>query len=154
LQLQGASNSPQLGLSKGSYNHIVNNVFFYNIADISLLGNHTTVSGNIDTGDAYRVIYVAGDYNNITGNELKGIEVMGNHNWVAYNAVDYVTKNGVGNTFLDNNADRHVITVAPEPTTPSPSVPELSWLLTVPFLLSMLFIAMVLRHRKIDNLKQ
>jgi hypothetical protein len=141
-------------LSNGSYNRIVNNVFFYNIADVSLLGNHTTVSGNIDTGGAYRVIYVVGDYNNITGNELKGIEVTGNHNWVAYNAVDYVSKNGVGNTFLDNNADRHVITVAPEPTTPSPSVPELSWLLTVPFLLFMPFVAMVLWHRKMANLKQ
>jgi hypothetical protein len=142
-------------LSNGSYNQIVNNVFFYNIADISLLGDHTTVSGNIDTEGAYRVIYVDGDYNNITGNELKGIEVTGNHNWVAYNAVDYVTKNGVGNTFLDNIADRHVSTVAPKPTTsPSPSAPELSWLLTVPFLLSMLFIAMVLRHRRIANLKQ
>jgi hypothetical protein len=64
-------------LSNGSYNQIVNNVFFYNIADISLLGDHTTVSGNIDTGGAYRVIYVDGDYNNITGNELKGIEVTG-----------------------------------------------------------------------------
>lgn len=141
-------------LVNGSYNQIVNNVFFYNIADISLLGNHTTVSGNIDTGGAYRVIYVEGDYNNITGNELKGIEVRGNHNWIAYNAVDYVSKNGVGNTFLDNTVDRHVITVAPESTTPSASVPELSWLLIVPFLLSMLFVAMVLRHRKMANLKQ
>jgi hypothetical protein len=141
-------------LANGSYNRIVNNVFFYNIADISLLGNHTTVSGNIDTSGAYRVIYVEGDYNNITGNELKGIEVSGNHNWVAYNAVDYVTKNGVDNTFLDNNPDGHVATVAPESTTPSPSVPELSWLLIVPFLLSILFVAMVLRHRKMVNFKQ
>jgi len=140
-------------LANGSYNRIVNNVFFYNIADISLLGNHTTVSGNLDTGGAYRVIYVEGDYNSITGNELKGIEVSGNHNWVAYNAVDYVTKNGVGNTFLDNNPEGHVITVAPESTTPSPSVPELSWLLIVPFLLSILLVALA-RHRKPANLKQ
>ncbi len=126
----------------------MNNIFFYNIADISLLGNHTTLSGNLDTGGAYRVIYVEGDYNNITGNEIKGIEVTGNHNSVTYNAVEYVTNNGVNNTFLDNSPDRHVITVPPESTIPSPSIPELSWLLILPFLLSMLFVAMVLRHRK------
>ncbi len=106
-------------LSNGSYNRIVNNVFFYNIADISLLGNYTTVSGNLDTGGAYRVIYVDGDYNTITGNELKGIEVSGNHNSVMHNAVEYVTKNGMNNTFEDNDANGHAITVAPEPRTPT-----------------------------------
>lgn len=106
-------------LSNGGYNRIINNVFFYNLGDISLLGNYTTVSGNLDTGGAYRVLYVDGDYNNVTGNELKGIEVSGNHNWIAHNAVDYVVKDGVNNTFLDNDPDGHVITVAPEPTTPT-----------------------------------
>jgi hypothetical protein len=106
-------------LVNGSYNRIVNNVLFYNLADISLLGNYTTVSGNIDTGGAYRVIYVDGDFNNVTGNELEEIEVSGSHNWVAHNAVEYVVKNGVDNTYEDNDVDGHVITVAPEPTTPT-----------------------------------
>jgi hypothetical protein len=106
-------------LSNGSYNRIINNVFYYNIADISLIGNYTTVSGNLDTGGAYRVIYVEGNYNNVTGNELKGIEVSGNHNRVAHNAVEYVAKNGFDNTYEDNDTEGRVITVAPEPTTPT-----------------------------------
>jgi hypothetical protein len=106
-------------LSNGSYNRIFNNVFYYNLADVCLLGNYTNVSGNLDTGGAYRVFYVDGDYNNVTGNELKGIEVNGHHNWVAHNAVEYVAKNGVDNTFEGNDVDEHLITVAPEPTTPT-----------------------------------
>jgi hypothetical protein len=106
-------------LSNGSYNRIINNVFYYNLADVSLLGNYTTVSGNLDTGGAYRVFYVDGDYNNVTGNELEGIEVNGNHNWVTRNAVEYVAKNGVDNTIESNDVDEHLITVAPEPTTPT-----------------------------------
>jgi hypothetical protein len=135
-------------LANGSYNQIVNNVFFYNIVDISLLGNHTTVSGNIDTGGAYRVIYVEGDYNRITENKLKGIEVRGNHNWIAYNEVDYLSKNGMNNTYIDNEVDRVYPPEQTTPTTPSSSVPELSWLLIISFLLSILFVAIVLRRRK------
>ncbi len=141
-------------LANGSYNRIVNNVFFYNIADVSLLGNHTTVSGNIDTGGAYRVIYVEGNYNSITENKLKGIEVRGNHNWIAYNEVDYLSKNGLNNTYLDNDAGRVYPPEPTAPTNPSPSVPELPWLLIVTFLLSMFFVAIMLRHRKTANLTQ
>jgi|YelNatPaOPRAMG01_1025707.scaffolds.fasta_scaffold08947_6 hypothetical protein len=38
--------------------------------------------------------------------------------------------------------------------TPTPTVPELSWLLIVPLLLSMLSIALIVKHRKTANFKQ
>ncbi len=37
---------------------------------------------------------------------------------------------------------------------PSPTVPELSWLVIVPLLLSMFAVAVIFRHRKTSNLKQ
>jgi hypothetical protein len=56
-------------------------------------------------------------------------------------------------------------TSTPEPSTtpspsvsdspiPSPTVPELSWLVILPLLLSVFFLALALRHRKTANLKQ
>jgi hypothetical protein len=44
----------------------------------------------------------------------------------------------------------------PAPSTspiPTPTVPELSWLAVIPLIVSVLFIAMVFRHRKTPNLK-
>jgi len=38
--------------------------------------------------------------------------------------------------------------------TPSPTVPEMSWLVIVPLLLSIFAVALVVRHRKTANLKQ
>jgi acetyltransferase-like isoleucine patch superfamily enzyme len=113
-------NSGGLGmLVNGSHSVIANNVFFHNLADISLNSGYATVAGNNDTGGAYRVFYVNSDYNNLTKNDLKGIEVGGNHNIVAENTLDYLFKGGKDNIYLNNIVDGKVETSTPQPTFPS-----------------------------------
>jgi nitrous oxidase accessory protein NosD len=53
-----------------------------------------------------------------------------------------------------NNVDHYPLTqqVVVTTTTPTPTVPELSWLVIVPLLFSLLFVAVMLRHRKTTNL--
>ena len=110
-------NSGGLGiLVNGSHSVIANNVFFHNLADISLNSGYATVAGNNDTGGAYRVFYVNSDYNNLTKNDLKGIEVGGNHNIVAENTLDYLFKAGEDNIYLNNIVDGKVETSIPQPT--------------------------------------
>jgi hypothetical protein len=104
-------NSGGLGiLVNGSHSIIANNVFFHNLADISLNGGYTTVAGNNDTGGAYRVFYVNSDYNNLTKNDLKGI--------VAKNTLDYLFKAGEDNIYLNNIVDGKVETSTSQPTFP------------------------------------
>jgi len=40
------------------------------------------------------------------------------------------------------------------PNSPTPTVPELSWLAVVPLLLSVFAVAVIVRHRKTDNLNK
>ena len=79
------------------------------------------------------------------------------------NAIE-IDSSGIGNTpyvVNSNNSDNYpllipfsnkpIANVTPSLSlspTPTPTVPELSWLVVVPLLLSLLSIAMVLRHRK------
>ena len=110
-------NSSGLGiLVNGNYSRITNNIFFHNLADISLNSGYATVAGNNDTGGAYRVFYVNSDYNNLTKNDLKGIEVGGNHNIVAENTLDYLFKGGKDNIYLNNLVDGEVETSTLQPT--------------------------------------
>jgi parallel beta-helix repeat protein len=72
-----------------------------------------------------------------------------------------IDSSGIGNTpyvINEDNVDHYPlmnqvdITVTPMPTiTPSPSVPEFSWLAILPLLLLTIFIANTLRHRKKAN---
>ena len=51
-----------------------------------------------------------------TKNDLKGIEVGGNHNIVAENTLDYLFKAGEDNIYLNNIVDGKVETSIPQPT--------------------------------------
>jgi hypothetical protein len=54
-----------------------------------------------------------------------------------------------GNTFLDNVY--YLAKTTPSLPPQSPTVPELSWLAILPLFISVLFIAIILRHRKTAN---
>ncbi len=81
--------------------------------------------------------------------------------------ISIATTDSLGNTTLEEFMGAFYITVIALPTpspsqtptpspspnpiitpTPTPTVPELSWLIILPLLLSMLFVVVILRHRK------
>lgn len=104
----------------GNHGVISNNIFYHNLADMSIAGDYTTVTGNIDTGGAYMVFYVNSNYNNLTKNQLKGIEIGGDHNMVANNTVEYLYGiEGKNNTSLNNMVDGQLQTITPQPTFPT-----------------------------------
>ncbi len=117
-------NSGSLGiLVNGSHTVISNNIFFRNLADISLPGGPSTgyakVIGNNVTSGAYSTFYVDSDYNNLTKNNLVEILVGGNHNVIANNTVDRLYMEcGDGNIYLDNIVKGQLQTSTPEPLSP------------------------------------
>ncbi len=113
-------NSGGLGiLVNGSHAAILNNIFFNNLADIQLQSGYSTVTGNNDTGGAYRAFYVNSDYNNLTKNNLKEIAVFGSHNTIEQNTVEYLSnQKGNDNIYLDNIVNGQVQSSTPKPTSP------------------------------------
>ncbi len=133
--------------------------------NISYSGCGTTIygaNGNIISNNNYvnnTVQFSANeDYYLIWGGS-RSINTINRNYWSDYNGTD-ANKDGVGDTpyIIDEyNKDNNPL-MSPIPITlpnygptASPSVPELSWLIIVPLLLVLFFIASIVRHRKNRN---
>ena len=120
--------------SSNSSNYLVRTDALGNIQWIKLLGNSNSSSSLVRYSWARSVVETAG-----------GFAVAGSTHYYDNSSSVWVVK-----TDLNGNAPQ---TFSASPTVAStPAVLELSWLVIVPLLLSMLSVAVILRHRKISKL--
>lgn len=133
--------------------------------NISNSGCGTSVygsSGNILSNNDYinnTIQFSANEDYYLTWGGSRSINTIDRNYWSDYNGTD-ANRDGLGDTpyTIDSyNKDNNPL-MSPIPValpnfgpTASPSVPELSWLLIVPFLLSMLFVAVIVSHRKVKH---
>lgn len=138
----------------GNHGVISNNIFYHNLADMSIGGDYTTVIGNNDTGGAYRVFYVNSNYNNLTKNQLKGIEIGGDHNIVANNTVEYLYGiEGKNNTSLNNMVDGQLQTITPQPTFPTVEF-ETTIIIVIALIICIIVAFAIYRRTKTKKQKQ
>ena len=111
-----------------SVNDLINQTIIHGAnADEATVWAKVTLS-NISKGNHNLIIYVGSQFEGVPENpQLQRYEV-----W-AYSTVNF--------------------SVISKTTTPAPTVPEMSWLVIVPLLLALFFVAVIVRHRKLISQK-
>ena len=136
------------------YSTIINNNFLNNQLSISLIDTYANIlqSNNINATYNY---WGTNDQQaiNQTNFDFKNNFNLGTVNFVPFlNTPNSQTPALPTSTPTPTPTATQTATTAPSTTpTPTPSVPEVSYLAILPLLLSLFFVGVVLRHRKITN---
>jgi len=151
------------------------NLIINNYQGIVTSGNNNILTNNTianNTFGIYAYYQATLTYNNVENNSQNQLKLdvtekypfNATHNW--WGTIDETT---IGNSIYDSKNDFNLgtVTFAPflnEPNTqampnqntptPTPTVPELSWLVIIPMFVAVLSFALILRHRKTANLNQ
>jgi parallel beta-helix repeat protein len=141
--------------------------------NISNSGYGTSVYGssnNIISNNDYvnnTIQFSANEDYYLTWGGSRSINTIDRNYWSDYNGTD-ANRDGIGDTpyVIDaNNKDNSPImspidilvklpTSSPTPISPSPTVPELSWLVVIPLMIMVLFVIVALRHRKTAKISE
>ena len=122
---------------------------YNNITYCTLIGSNVTESIGMVEGASYNTI----TENNLIGsgvNVFQSVsETIDNNYWVSSNG-------SIQGSVLNKPVSIPLTGSNPLGTLPSPTstIPELSWLAIIPLMISMLSLAVVLRHRKTSNLSK
>jgi hypothetical protein len=111
---------------------------------------NTSTNSNIDismlSGGAHKLILYADGFYNVNNDFIYTYNFSSNP--------IYFSVNFLATSSTPSPTPKLPPTTSPTPnTTSTPTVPELSWLVIVPLLLSVIAVALVLRHRKTGNVE-